>query len=374
MLGPLIHARPVRAALSAALLAATASAGSAAAMAPAPVAPGATDRATMVASLCPTFSWATPSGSDAVTLEVYEAIEPGRSGSVGATEASPVLEVALPEGAHSWTPSGDHCLEPDAAYVWFVRRTTNGQPAQRSEGHLFRIQARMSVTQPSAAEVAWAEDVLRRHLRQPTPAPRLDDRTGTGSPALAQGEHQSQTVDPPRAGKALTGTPSALRVKGRLEVKELRAVAIPPDFAGDVIAEGDISAPSGAMASPRITVTGGFGDIDLYTLRATGPGEVTVCRAGAACDTSPAPDATGVARVGRLWANGSIAAIPGGMTVAGPYTWHGSGGSGFFEIPSAVNVNVDDNYSRCPGGGVAVGVRLWETDNNQIGIQVRCSE
>jgi hypothetical protein len=34
---------------------------------------------------------------------------------------------------------------------------------------------------------------------------------------------------------------------------------------------------------------------------------------------------------------------------------------------------MDENESICNGGGLVVGVRFWETDTDQIGLQVKCT-
>jgi hypothetical protein len=139
MLGTLIRTVPALVALALSPLTATTLASSAAAEPLVPVSPGATDRAMTIGNPCPTFSWATTAENDAVVLEVVEAIESDPNDPAGETDPRTVLEVALPGGARSWTPSGDQCLETGATYVWFVRNTIDGRPVDRSEGRFFQL-------------------------------------------------------------------------------------------------------------------------------------------------------------------------------------------------------------------------------------------
>lgn len=74
----------------------------------------------------------------------------------------------------------------------------------------------------------------------------------------------------------------------------------------------------------------------------------------------------------------------GGIGLSGS-SWTGSdGGSGVSYVPSFVDlincspigrrcVPMDEAEARCPAGGLVVGVRFWETDTNQVGIQVWCT-
>lgn len=351
---------------------------------PVSVSPGAIDHVTTVANRCPTFSWAGMSESDAVILEIHEADErePGNFASV--RHSLPVLEVELPGGARSWTPAGDRCLVPGEMYAWSVRRSADNHVSDRSGMRHFRIRNDRSVAPPSAAEVAWAKDVLQRYLEQPTPTaalPEIADGKSADTHSAAAGGSKADVST--QSATAAGATPPALRVNGRLKANQLRAVATPPDFAGDIVAEGGISAPAGMMG-PRITLTNRnpttLEDEPLFTLRATGTGSagnpvvVTACEAGSGCDDAQSPQASGTVEAGRLsTTTGAVYIVPGGLRVLGSYSWRGSGGAGYFDIPSAFNVNVDSNYSGC-SGRPAVGVRLWETDGDQIGIQIKCSQ
>lgn len=380
----MIPTRPHRIALSLASFVAAGNVGANPDGHPVPVSPGASDAITTIASRCPTFSWATTAESDAVLLEVHEtdASEPDKV--AVARHARPVLEVELPGGARSWTPSGDRCLVKGATYAWSVRRSVDQRMPDLPAMRHFQVRAAPSLAPPTAAEVAWARDVLQRYLEQPTPTAAaraaVADGNGRGADA-APADRAHPVVAPSRNAKG--AAPPALRVSGRIEANELRAVAMAPDFAGDILAEGGISAPGGMMA-PRITVTDRnpttLEDEPLFTLRATGTGSVgnpvvvTVCEAGAGCDDAATPQASGIVEVGRLGTTtGAVSIVPGGLRVLGSYSWRGSGGAGFFEVPSAFNVNVDDNYSGC-FGRPAIGVRLQETDADQIGIQIRCAQ
>jgi hypothetical protein len=175
------------------------------------------------------------------------------------------------------------------------------------------------------------------------------------------------------AAPAATGL--ALDVEGTVEAKGVEALAYPPSFAGDIDAEGSIRAPGGAMQSPRLT----FNRVDVFevstdhfTFVSPAAGVVYLCEGGSLCDSDPTPD--GTMTVGELTAVDEISVLPGGgMLVSGPFAWYGSGGTGFFTVPSLSVVRVDDNPSSCTNG-VVVGVRLRETDGDQVGIQVKCSQ
>jgi hypothetical protein len=97
-----------------------------------------------------------------------------------------------------------------------------------------------------------------------------------------------------------------------------------------------------------------------------------LCAAGGSCEDGTA-GADGVLTVDSLHANGGLRVGSGGLTVTRQGSPTGNGGGGYFEVPSATDVNVDNNASECPSGTIMVGVRLWETDANQIGVQVKCS-
>lgn len=379
----MIPIHPCRIALGVALLMATTPAAAIVGAHPVPVSPGALDRVATVADRCPIFSWANASEGAEVILEIHEAAgrEPGDFAT--ARYGSPVLEIKLPDGARSWTPAGDRCLVPGATYAWSVRRSVDNRMPDRIGLRHFRIRNDRSVAPPTAAEVAWARDVLQRYLEQPMPTAALpdiaDEQSADTHSTLAGGSN----AEVARSANAAGATPPALRVNGRLEANELRAVANLPDFAGDIVAEGGITATAGIMG-PRITLTRRnpttLEDEPLFTLRATGTGSVgnpivvTACVAGPGCDDAQSPQASGIVEAGRLsTTTGAVVIVPGGLRVLGNYSWRGSGGAGYFEVPSAFNVNVDNNYSGC-FGRPAVGVRLWETDGDQIGIQVKCSQ
>ena len=231
--------------------------------------------------------------------------------------------------------------------------------------------------QPSAEEIAWARDVLQRYLdEQSTPPEPPELPAEIASTAQAMLAQRLQSSGPPTAPKGSVVPPPVLRVNGVLQAHDLQAIAIPPDFNGDVISVGGgITVPAG-MTSPRITVTDftpELIDVPVYSLRATSPATVTVCKAGPGCDDVPNPTAAGITEVAKLRTINGVSIVPGGLLVLGGDSAHGSGGSGYFNVPSAFDANVDNNPSRC-FGRPAIGVRLWETDANQIGIQIKCAK
>ena len=102
------------------LVCAALTATAAAATQPAPqlVSPGNDRQEGRVGSPCPTFSWAPAPGSTGYALAVYAVS--GMTDPAGDAPSRPVLQVELPEGATSWTPSLGECLPGAGSYSWAV--------------------------------------------------------------------------------------------------------------------------------------------------------------------------------------------------------------------------------------------------------------
>ena len=342
------------------------------------VAPGSIDAFLSSATSCPTFSWASTVASDGIELEVVAVGDRDSAESGGERGFRKVLQARLPAGASSWTPSAEQCLTPGFSYTWSVRTLVAGEVAAESEGLLFRVAER-----PSLAAVRWAQEILLHHLESdagPRSTRRNDLRSG-GSVATA-GTTTTQPTESegspvPEEGAASAGgtvPAAAINVEGRIEASGLTATATPPTSTGSVLAEGSISLPSGGIAGSQLRFNEIGGNLDVfYTLQSPQAGYAVLCQADSPCETSGDPDSK--MTVGKLTATDLVSVIPGGLLVAEvDPSWHGTGGAGYFSAPSILNVRVDDNSSSCPGDGVMIGVRLWETDAGQIGIQVKCSQ
>lgn len=121
-----------------ALLMAAALSASAAATPPAGISPGMPERIVTIGDACPTFSWSLVSRARGYELVVAE-LEGPAGETMLAVETSPAVRIRLPEGSASWTPSGDHCLEPGRSYVWSVRPVTSRRAGDWSPGLAFAV-------------------------------------------------------------------------------------------------------------------------------------------------------------------------------------------------------------------------------------------
>lgn len=157
--GPIMFRRPslsrlMMGALALIALSSTASPSPAeASTSPIALSPGG-ERFEEVASACPTFSWTAISEAAGYELVAYRTDE---DGSIATQE--PVLRLALPGGASSWTPSAQHCLAPGEHFAWLVRALKADGSGGWSEAKLFRVPSR-----PSDLEVARAVEVLPDYL------------------------------------------------------------------------------------------------------------------------------------------------------------------------------------------------------------------
>jgi cysteine-rich repeat protein len=161
------------------------------------VSPGREDGVALVDSRCPTFSWSTVGSATRIDLAVYRLTEHD------GTDVEPLYTVALPEGATSWTPSLEACLEPGQRYAWLLRAPAGDEGDESEERwstpRLFEISGR-----PSAAEVEQALRVLQRFLAEGgEPAPGMAGLE-TGSARSAGTAAGAAGSIPPAALQALT--------------------------------------------------------------------------------------------------------------------------------------------------------------------------
>ena len=236
-------------------------------------------------------------------------------------------------------------------------------PTGWSAGRYFRISKR-----PSPDEVARGYDILRRHLEADSP-PATARAARVARPAIVPA---TATVSRPRSAEAPEGSEIELDVQGRVEMGDLTLSALLPFFKGDIQADGEISSPNGIIEAPRFTLTADGSMVRLVSIRSPAAGQVAFCAAGGDCEAGTA-NADGNLAVGTLDTREGLVVGPGGLQFTRQGSFTGTGGGGFFEVDSVTNVNVDNNASECPAGRIVVGVRLWETDSNQVGIQVQCS-
>jgi len=151
--------RPVRFLLPISVLILSLSCVVAPAFAAVPVSPGNADDSPALAGRCTAFSWAPDSDAVAQRLVVFELTD-GQSAALLASPldsglAEPTLELELPAGASSWSPSAGGCQERGGDYGWIIGSIGPDGAASWSAPLFF------SVSQvPSQAEIDDALEVL----------------------------------------------------------------------------------------------------------------------------------------------------------------------------------------------------------------------
>jgi hypothetical protein len=153
-------------AIPTALLAAVAPA----AAVPAPVSPG-SPAGTLIATPCPTFSWAGVPGARSYELLVYRVAS-------GLEEPQEVLRQSLPAATYSWTPPLARCLERGGWYAWSVRSVGGRDEGVWSSPSLFQVAAG-----PTEGELERALEIVRTHL-----AGRAEGTTPAGGSSIAASE------------------------------------------------------------------------------------------------------------------------------------------------------------------------------------------
>jgi hypothetical protein len=146
---------------------------------PQSVSPGSEDRVLGIAGRCPTFSWEAVAEADSVELVAYRLpveqalVDPLKVDLANADEA---FYTRVPGGATTWTPALDQCLEPGGTYAWFVRAVVAREAEDESAGSGWSAPRFFAVSsQPSAAELEEALNVLRRYIGQ---QPAIAERAG----------------------------------------------------------------------------------------------------------------------------------------------------------------------------------------------------
>jgi hypothetical protein len=370
------------------------------------VTPGARDEVLVSERSCPTFSWSVPAELEHRVSELElrvvsaggiaadgvaraevgsdSADDSGDDSADDATGASVVFDVRLPGGARSWTPSAERCLERGGMYGWYVRALVAPQPprqssaasrlpARRSSGlslertawsdaNLFRVAA-----EPADSEVAWALDVLRRHLDSEDAVPISTTLSTSSSTTPSTAPSTTPATTPAkmptsyvREGSPGDAPPPLVSIAGVLQANALHA--------GEVTSQGDVAFLDQVSAA-GLTPSGGL------TLWNDDGSAVLSTQANLDAGTGE-PD--GILYLGTLKTTEQLAVGPQGLEVA-KGGWDPGGGDGFGSVPVVFtvgfnyNIVVDDNPSICPDGSIAVGMRLAETDADQLGIQVRCT-
>lgn len=124
--------------------------------APDPVSPGDSDRQSLTAGACPTFSWSA-TVAERVELVVYDL-------NLG-PKAPPELNISVDGGATSWSPGRDQCLSPGGEYAWSVRAVSGEQAGRWSRPRFIAVP-----DLPSKEEFTRALRVVRRYLEHEEPA------------------------------------------------------------------------------------------------------------------------------------------------------------------------------------------------------------
>ena len=216
---------------------------------------------------------------------------------------------------------------------------------------LFRV-----ATEPTAAEVARAIEILSQVLELPVAAP--DPGRGAGAPGLVA------TGAPVSAPISVGGT-SALDVDGIVEVYGLASVAAGAQVPGNLVAEGDLSTPLGTMEAPVVYLSETGASITAQ-LRSPAAGELAI-----GAGTGSAPDARIVVDLLSVQSI-STSVFKGSSALA----WTGNGGSGVTTVPlnGSNQLRLDSAGDACPAGSVATGLRLKKVDTNQAGVELECSD
>ncbi len=175
------------------------------------VSPGSPVTTPLVASPCPTFSWATLGEAHAIELVVYRLATGDEE--EGETDSEALFQVTLPGTAAAWTPSADRCLDPGERYAWSARTWVGDEPSAWSEASFFRAPG-----DPSVEEVRQALSVLERFTAgESGPVSRPDPEAafpyGAEAPAA---EKTGAAIAPAATGPVPTSHSSgaAIRVDG----------------------------------------------------------------------------------------------------------------------------------------------------------------
>ncbi|MBZ0114103.1 MAG: hypothetical protein K8J08_16685 [Thermoanaerobaculia bacterium] len=177
--------------------------------APKAVSPVGESGVALVEAQCPTFSWTTIEGEGGYELVVYRVRPETHEATL---DEKPALWVGVPDGANSWTPGLERCLDPGQRYAWSIRAIREGDPSW-SQPSVFEI-----VPRAAAEDIRQAVEILRRELASQS-ASQIESRTQE-SDRTQDRTHSTQTSSPRRsrspspAGQSATQGGSSFDVDG----------------------------------------------------------------------------------------------------------------------------------------------------------------
>jgi hypothetical protein len=276
---------------------------------------------------CPTFLWAGVDDIDEYELRVYRV---AREWLV--VEQNPLIDVEVPGGATGWTSPGARCLEP-GVYSWVVRGRTGGTSTAWSEAGWFEVPKR-----PTADDVARALDILERH--RDFAEAETAGATATSLATAAAPAPRAREAGAPEAAVrervATTTVGTSLRVGPPGSTTRLSILQV----------DGEIRGNSGSSISVNASSYFQDATFDDVILNNGSIGNVAVTN---------------------LEILGSVEYQGGDVRKDG-------GGAGFFSIPSATFLDVDDNTHVCAGGGLVRGLKLIAQPSDQLAFELICTD
>lgn len=318
---------------------------------PSPLSPGGPDRAETIETACPTFSWSSAGDFDRFELTLIETDNPDTR-PVAGEEPDAVFHVSVSGRARSWTPSVDRCVREGRPATWFVRGIVDG------------------------LATAWS-----RGRRLLLPGRELDDRVAAfvkaaGARTAARGRaNQNPSQEVPQRGLLNV----AFQTDGTLEVGDLVAGET-VNVDGEILSTyAGVSTAGSARASIiefNIYPQGKAPELGAVLL---GQSVATILEGKHVALLAPSGSSTlklGQVQASWIEVTGSIVHEAGWSYAWTPPDLSG-GGSGYTNIPIIYNLTSDDQVRLDTAGASCgnrpiIGVKLEETDDNQIGIQLKC--
>lgn len=188
---------------------------------PTAVSPGADDRFSLLADVCPTFSWTSLPGATGYELALFDLsreqeVEGPRPEAVPREEP---LWVAVIEGPGSaWTPDGARCVPQPGKYGWGVRaRLASGATTDWSRPMLFELESREPPDEVNPAITLLADKLaedpalLERVLDladKPDSSPRSEDAL------QVRVSRDDEDTGPTIAAKSLALPPGSVCIRG----------------------------------------------------------------------------------------------------------------------------------------------------------------
>lgn len=341
--------------LASTLAASAASAGTLPSAAPNTVSPGSTSRAIRGADLCPTFSWSSAADFEYFELVVFELPQDYLDATA---ELKPFIDVTIAGAGRSWTPSVDRCTEPGKMYVWTVRGRSGSASTEWSSESWFTSPSSTG-PDPRATLALLAGDGS---------APLIDQHSRLAGEDGSMGH--SIAID---STHAMRGVEPELTVADGMTAAEIAVLRVPGQSLGRIASDSEFNSRAlGRLKAARYELLLPPPSLATGARLSAGPAAIAAATLKFGFgECFGAPSNCDDLEVDALIARG-VEVQGGPINFSNPFTGYvGSGGSGFFEVPSATSVRVDDNAADC-GGRPVVSVRLAETDADQIGIQVIC--